>query len=215
MNDMVHKNDPKEVAARAEIQRKATELRRPKFWRDFGPGLILVLIIAVLGILAQKAVAAPFTPELETAYVQAEEYWGAEPTQCTTITKEVVALTVGGEATQPKPGWTGECVIKINEADRPCEIPHIMEHEVGHLEGHDHSEGGVMAPEYDYRADCEAEELPQIEKERKYWHDKVLKEEREINQQVKKIRANERRWRKHAVVHNDGITNPVQSIRSR
>lgn len=109
----------------------------------------LALLLSVLFLLpVASAHADPFTPEVETYYASAIQYWGHEPTLCTTITKEVRdgsleesdGLPVIGLGTQPIAEKGREaCFITVDAIVEPWQLCRIVRHEVGHLEGFGHS----------------------------------------------------------------------------
>lgn len=115
---------------------------------------IIALCLAALavGIFAATAKAAPFTPELETDFAYAAEWWGATPTGCSSLTREVVPTLPGevnGEATRPVAGAAPvPCIIVIREGMPSCERREVVLHEYGHLLGYGHSEdpADVMYP---------------------------------------------------------------------
>lgn len=120
-------------------------------------GIVAIIVAAVLGFAA-TAKAAPFTPSLERAYNVATQYWGNEPSGCTSIETAIVPpsyLGVGfeAEATQPAPGERIPCFVWVSRSLAPSRMfgpaCGILVHEVGHLHGHGHSEDpkNVMFPD--------------------------------------------------------------------
>ena len=122
---------------------------------DFVIGFLLGLLIGTLwGVGIAKA--APFTPELEADYAYAEQWWGAAPSGCSTVTREVLPDAVmpgrSGQATQPIPGAASvPCILDIAEGALavPCFRREVVLHEYGHLLGYSHSAdpASVMYPE--------------------------------------------------------------------
>lgn len=108
-------------------------------------GWIVLALVAFWVVGGNTAAhAAPFTPEVEAAYQEALAYWGGgEPPGCSSVTREVVPAAAlpgkGGEATQPEPGETRPCVLRLSDALDACQLQAVVRHEVGHLFGHGHS----------------------------------------------------------------------------
>jgi hypothetical protein len=122
----------------------------------------------MLGLMwAGRAEAAPFTPELETDYAYAEQWWGATPAGCSSVQREVVSRAeLGGNAgmaTQPLPGAAPvPCTMRIAEGQpSACYARETVLHEYGHLLGYGHSEDptSIMYPEG--TGACDAELLAQ------------------------------------------------------
>lgn len=108
----------------------------------------ILLFLALLGALVapSSVQAAPLTPPLELAYKLAVKHWG-EPEGCVSIDRQIVPNgALGehqGEATKPEPGEHLACYLHIIRElaaprmwGRACAV---MFHEVGHLNGFDHS----------------------------------------------------------------------------
>lgn len=102
--------------------------------------------VAVLtfAALAGSASAAPFTTELEADYAFAEEWWGAKPSRCSSVTREVVpAASIEGyygRASMPNVERPIPCRMRIaEEIVRPCARREVVLHEFGHLLGQGHS----------------------------------------------------------------------------
>lgn len=117
--------------------------------------VFLALCVACLA-LTSAADAAPFTPELRMAYNMAIRHWGGEPTGCTSVDREIVnddeLSDALGEASVPGPGERIPCFLYIRAElatpqlfIRACAV---MRHEVGHLEGFEHSSdpNSIMYP---------------------------------------------------------------------
>lgn len=118
-------------------------------------GVLAISLIAMTA--APTAGAAPFTPRLELAYRIAVDYWGQEPTLCTSIDREIVSrgsllsAEPWGEATVPSEPMS--CILYVSrflaspyESRRLCQV---MIHEVGHLLGLGHSDDPA-SPMYPY-----------------------------------------------------------------
>jgi hypothetical protein len=134
----------------------------------------LAALVALLA-LASTAQAEPFTPTLEAEYGAALAFWGVSaPPQCEEVRKAVLptdpSSTVVGEggaaaATQPLPGVTYEwCELDVFADKFPtgaCLQQEAMDHEVGHLLGHGHSEEltNIMYPSLQPWVWC-PEEIP-------------------------------------------------------
>lgn len=117
---------------------------------------VLLFAVVVLALGVSEAQAAPFTPLMNRAYGLATAHWGAEPSLCTTIDKEIVP---SGTLPEGESGWASipdepePCVLYLDrwmaKPLRFAPMCRIMVHEVGHLLGLDHSftVGDVMNPE--------------------------------------------------------------------
>jgi len=112
----------------------------------------LVAVVALFG-LTGTAQADPFDSTLEAEYGAALAFWGVSaPPQCEEVRKEVVPTdpwSIPGEggvarATQPPPGVVySYCTLWVFADKFPpgaCLQQETMNHEVGHLLGHGHSE---------------------------------------------------------------------------
>jgi hypothetical protein len=110
------------------------------------------LLLSVLFLLpVASAHADPFTPEAEAEYAAAVQYWGHEPSLCSSVTKELDAgalpeqsedsgSEVLGSATQPNSEFAPvKCTITVDSDLEPWAFCRVMRHEVGHLEGNGHS----------------------------------------------------------------------------
>jgi len=106
---------------------------------------LLVLAAVLLAVGVAEATAAPFTPALEADYAFAAAWWGATPTGCSSVTREMVPwaqIEANGQATQPSP-WAAPapCVFVIAEdLAPPCLERETVLHEYGHLLGYSHNE---------------------------------------------------------------------------
>jgi hypothetical protein len=117
--------------------------------------LVAAVAIAILFAVPLQAQAAPFPPRLDFAYDLAINYWGQEPTACSSVEKQIVPRgslgnpligAISGRATQVPPGASPgsiSCSIFIDRAyaepiifDLLCAV---MVHNVGHLLGYEHS----------------------------------------------------------------------------
>lgn len=113
----------------------------------------LALVVGVLAVLpVGQAKAAPFTPHLESLYRVAVDYWGQEPTNCTSLDRQIVddgwLQTVypnphagparATEAKSPQP-----CILYVERSvaspDAVGEACAIMIHDFGHLLGYSHN----------------------------------------------------------------------------
>lgn len=112
-------------------------------------------LVAALAFPA-VAVAEPFDAEAEADYAAALEYWGQQPTGCSSVERELVtelpfgATDAAGEATQTEPGEPPvPCGVWIRAGLLPCEEKSVMYHEVGHILAHGHSTDpdSIMNPE--------------------------------------------------------------------
>lgn len=80
---------------------------------------LLLSVIALLLLGAENAEAAPFTPRLDFAYQLGVEYWGAEPTVCPSLGKEVVPATdLGFEGVVARLTVTPtmDCRLRVSDA---------------------------------------------------------------------------------------------------
>ena len=132
-----------------------TESDAPRRGFRFVKRFAALCVVAVLGVVVPVAEAAPFTPELEADYAYAEQWWGAVPSGCSGVTREVLPDTAmpghGGQATQPKDGAAPiPCIIDIAEGSLAvtCQRREVVLHEYGHLLGYGHSEdpASIMYP---------------------------------------------------------------------
>jgi hypothetical protein len=111
-------------------------------YKQMGRVFLLAAVLLALGV--SDAQAAPFTPELEADYAFAEQWWGAVPSGCLTIDREVVPQSAFPDHT----GWATipgsepmPCVMAIVERPSPpCVEREVVMHEYGHLLGYEHSE---------------------------------------------------------------------------
>jgi hypothetical protein len=111
-----------------------------------------ILAIALMALaFPVSAAAAPFGPVEDQAYMEADAFWGASPTRCGTVTKEVVPYgsldaASGEEATlgmasQPPVGSSQiDCEIWVVEGMIEPTLSFIMRHEYGHLLGYGHED---------------------------------------------------------------------------
>ena len=117
----------------------------------------VTLAVALALLLPATASAAPLSPTLNFAYELAARHWGAEPTGCVSIDKQIVDDgAIGdfrGEATQPAPGEHAVCYLYvIRDLASPRDFGlacAVMFHEYGHLLGYGHSTDphNIMYPE--------------------------------------------------------------------
>jgi hypothetical protein len=128
----------------------------------------LAIIIAIFAIGQAHAAVTPPPEGWGAAFLNtAREYWGHEPTNCTSLSIEFDATSFetgdsGGEATEPE---TPEaCVMRVKHlsAFGECEV---TVHEYGHLLGYGHSTdpSSIMYPELTLQnrlAICEKLTLP-------------------------------------------------------
>jgi hypothetical protein len=111
----------------------------------------LLAVLVAFFVAATSASADP-APTAEGDIQIAEAFWGGPPTQCTSVTFGTHP-PVGdlGFATQPEPGWSGPCELRVLEVGAldawsfgfprtAEEICLTMIHEEGHLHGFSHSE---------------------------------------------------------------------------
>lgn len=104
------------------------------------------LIVAGSLIFSARADAAPFGPAEETAWAEAQAYWQATPTLCTSISAEVVPVgsldgpEVGvlGRASEPEAPTA--CSIRIVAGMTGVDLCAVMTHEYGHLLGYSHAD---------------------------------------------------------------------------
>ena len=132
----------------------------------------LVILAVALGFGVERASAAPFTPELEADYAYAEQWWGAVPAGCSSVTKELVPgaqIEASGRATQPE-GPPIPCTIWIAEGlPSACFQREVVLHEYGHLLGYGHSEdpASIMYPTVPgtlCKAEWRANQIVQLER---------------------------------------------------
>lgn len=107
-----------------------------------------VIFTLLLFAITTPANARPFPPRLLYANALANRHWGGAPTDCSSLTLEVVPNGSMGDAegmaTLPEPGELPQpCFIKIIERDsrpdwfeRACAV---IRHESGHLHGLHHT----------------------------------------------------------------------------
>lgn len=111
--------------------------------------VLLCALAAVATLAAPLASARPFESTEEAAWQEAEAYWGAAPTLCTTITKEVVPAgslgvdengrDVAARATQPT--IPVPCGVWVEDDELGTqELCSVLRHEAGHLRGYGHED---------------------------------------------------------------------------
>jgi hypothetical protein len=107
---------------------------------------VLALLVTICGASAltsgPAAAATPSVPpSLAAAYAVAEDYWGAKPELCSSVTVEWAPLTppIVGLGTQPEAAAPIPCSIQIREGLPPAEYCYTMVHEYGHNLGLGHS----------------------------------------------------------------------------
>lgn len=121
------------------------------------------LAVAVLAFTASTADAHPFTPKYEAAYVEALNFWGSEPENCISLSKEIVPVgtprprdgetNYWGLATQPTEPV--DCILwVVSKLPSDCALEHVMRHEVGHLLGYGHSDDPSSPMNTDYAGGC-------------------------------------------------------------
>jgi hypothetical protein len=99
---------------------------------------LIAVAAAIAGLAAAPTASAdPFSPEAETFYVEALDYWGQAPL-CSPVVKESVPLeSLAGAAAGEM--LLDTCQILVEEGNMPCLTKAAIYHEVGHLVGLEHS----------------------------------------------------------------------------
>jgi hypothetical protein len=144
----------------------------------------LVLALAALCAASPAAASVPVEgpPSLLTPYAEALAAWGQEPTgRC-----DSVALSEGQTPILPTQAGAREasayayfgtraCRIIIHPGIAACALPLLMEHEVGHLLGYEHSADptSVMYPEAHVEAGCEEAGIEREVRDYEAWLRKV------------------------------------------
>lgn len=98
-----------------------------------------LIAATLLAVVAPAACADPFGPAEEAAYQQAEAFWQRQPTNCTSIAKEVGVLAGGEDSWASVPSAPGPCRIEVAPGLSPPWLCEVMTHEYGHLLGLGHS----------------------------------------------------------------------------
>lgn len=134
-----------ELTANRIVTHSPSASRRRRFHPRAVLSATLLILVGCL-IWSAHADAAGFGPAEETAWEEAQAYWKATPTLCSSLSREVVPagsldgpeVGVLGRASQPEAPTA--CSIRIVEGLSGTDLCAVMTHEYGHLLGYSHAD---------------------------------------------------------------------------